>query len=134
METKPFSQDLHDANDPEARDVVIKALERRGIEAHENPDIYGIDLLSDFRSYEVEVKKAWSGTEFPFQTVHISARKLKFAEPGNRFVMLNAEMTHALVFKGEDVRDARVITKSTIYTENEKFIELPIERAVRVKL
>lgn len=131
---KPFSADLFSANDAAAKEKVIWALLKRGIIARENPDRYGVDLVSNGNSYEVEVKHNWTGIKFPFQTIHIAARKLKFALEGVRFVILNKPLTWAIVIHGEVVSASPIIKKDTSLTEGEDFISVPTEKAAFVKL
>jgi hypothetical protein len=133
---KPFSPDLHEANDAAAKDALIKALLKRGILARENPDPYGIDILAVNKEmgYEVEVKHNWTGIKFPFQTVHIAARKLKFAKALMRFVILNKPLTWAIVIKGETAKESPIIKKDTTLTEGEDFISVPTEKAIFIRL
>lgn len=128
--SKPFSQDLYNQDD-HAKLKVITWLEAHGITAWVNPDQYGIDLLGTGPrgnyQIEVEVKHNWSGPEFPFATVHFSARKDKFASDdlNNFFVMLNDEQTHALIVPGRALVSGKRVTKATKYTQAEDFIEIP---------
>jgi hypothetical protein len=134
MGYKPFSKELYDKND-DAKHLVIKWLRANGISAWVNPDDYGIDLLSDEnKSYEVEVKHNWRGSKFPFGNVHFPLRKMKFANANSTFVMLNHERTHAFLVSGESFLNSPVITKSTIYTKNEKFVEVDVSNCEMVEL
>ena len=127
---KPFSLELYADND-NAKELVIKWLESKGCTAWVNPDQYGIDLLfknpeGDYYSCEVEVKHNWKGAKFPFKTMHISARKLKFATDNSIFVILNSERSHLIMLHGDDLRKAPIVRKDTIYTEGEYFIEIEV--------
>jgi hypothetical protein len=134
---KPFDQDLFDADD-NAKHQAIEYLETQGLIMRVNPDPYGIDLIGELdgeaRSYEIEVKRSWSGDQFQFHTVHIAARKIKFAKPEARFLMFNLERTHAFLITGDDVARSPVITKSTKYTEAEDFISVPLSRVTMIDL
>jgi hypothetical protein len=128
---KPFSLELYADND-NAKELVIKWLESKGCTAWVNPDQYGIDLLfknpeGDYYSCEVEVKHNWKGAKFPFKTMHISARKLKFATDNSIFVILNSERSHLIMLHGDDLRKAPIVRKDTIYTEGEYFIEIEVD-------
>jgi hypothetical protein len=125
MITKPFSPELYDTND-DAKELVIAWLGLNGIEAWVNPDQYGIDLLSKDVQYEVEVKHNWNGDTFPFDTVHLPNRKMKFANDLSLFVMLNHERTHAMLISGAKVKQSEVLTKDTIYTKDEQFIVVDV--------
>lgn len=127
---KPFSLDLYDKND-NAKELIIKLLHNKGFKAWINPDKYGIDVIAQRENnpyiyYEVEVKHNWVGAVFPFNTIHIPARKLKFANYRCRFIVLNAERTHMIVVPGVKLLKSPVITKSTIYTQNEQFVEVTL--------
>ena len=127
---KPFSIDLYDKND-DAKELVIKLLTSKGFKAWVNPDTYGIDIICQYADnpytyHEVEVKHNWKGESFPFKTVHIPTRKLKFANARSYFVMLNHERSHMLVIPGIQLLNSPVITKSTIYTNDEEFVEVTL--------
>jgi hypothetical protein len=134
MSYKPFSTSLYATNDS-AKELVIDWLKRQNIDAWVNPDQYGIDVLSkdEFgveHSWEVEVKHNWRGPRFPFNSVHFSGRKKKFIKDPSSvsFVMLNSGRTHLLVVKGQDLASADTVSKDTIYTSNEQFIEIPVTK------
>lgn len=135
---KPFDQTLYADNDP-AKDYIVDWLTSKGYTAQVNPDQYGIDLLTSRNrrqsGIEVEVKHNWQGYLFPYRTVHISARKLKFFQDDNNFLlMLNDDWSSALSFTAEAIRNAPLITKDTIYTKAEQFIELPIRGATHYQI
>lgn len=131
MAGKPFSQRLY-ANDDNAKDQFVEYLRHKDYEAWINPDRYGIDVLAhkDGKDYkfEVEVKHNWKGATFQYDTLHYSDRKRKFLdEPENTsFVTFNDDRTHALIVPGTVLAEAPTITKNTIYTKDEKFIEVSI--------
>lgn len=131
--TKPFSRTLYKAND-NAKLLVIKWLDLEGYTAHVNPDDYGIDLLATHKEskkeigVEVEVKHNWVGDKFPFSNVHIPYRKLKFANSGTFFAMLNSDRTSILTVRGSVVASSPVVIKDTKYTNTEKFFEVDINK------
>ena len=130
LKIKPFNVDLYNTND-DAKELVIQVLQSKGYRAWVNPDIYGIDIICQYANdpytyHEVEVKHNWKGESFPFPTIHFPLRKLKFANARSYFVMLNHERTHMLIIPGIQLLKSPVITKSTIYTNDEKFIEVKI--------
>lgn len=134
--SKPFSADLHTANDAAAKERLIRSLKWQGIDAIENPDPYGVDIIATNKamSYEVEVKHNWEAGEFPFDSVHIPARKLKFLDRPVKFVILSSNKNWAIVIDGEVVRASRVIQKDTKFTKGESFIEVPTQKAALVSL
>lgn len=133
--SKPFDQTLYDADDS-AKHLVIKWLRSRNFVAFVNPDDYGIDLLARYNdmdyAFEVEVKHNWRGFEFPYQTIHYSARKRKFVLPDIKtyFVTLNHERTRLLMVRSDDFMAGKLVNKDTIYTTSELFVEIPIDRVI----
>ena len=129
--SKPFDLELY-SQDDKAKLLVIDWMKSYGIETYVNPDQYGIDLLGTGPKgkyqIEVEVKHNWSGPTFPFDTVHFAGRKQKFVVNHERckFVMLNHDLTHALMVDGTILAAAKIVNKRTIYTASENFIEVPI--------
>jgi hypothetical protein len=135
---KPFDINLYNADD-NAKELVITWLEGYGYNMQVNPDQYGIDLIGTNTegqevAVEVEVKHHWTGSHFPFRTVHVSARKQKFVRPNAYLVMVNHERTHVLTLDYETLRDARLVTKPTIYTTDEQFLQVDVEMAKIRKL
>jgi len=131
MAKKPFSAELYN-NDDDAKDQFIEWLtDVKGYVAWVNPDDYGIDILAvknaEQFQFEVEVKHNWKGADFPFSTVHFSARKLKFATNPERtfFIMFNHERSHFLSVSGQTILESSIVIKDTMYTEDEEFIAVP---------
>lgn len=132
--SKPFSQALYDRDD-HAKEFVIDWLwERHGIRALVNPDKYGVDLVTDKYEIEVEVKHNWKGEKFPYQSIHFSARKLKFVKPTTVFFMLNDDWSYGLLVEWDAMEKAKTIRKDTIYTEQEKFLEVALSDCQFVKM
>ena len=105
LKIKKFDQQLHDKYDPPARKAVADWIEMKwGLQALDNPDIYGTDLIV-YRNglpvgfAEVEVRQ-WN-PYCPFETIHVPARKRKMLEtPKTLFFALTQDMTHAYWIKG----------------------------------
>lgn len=132
---KPFDPVLYNRDDDAKQDVINWVARHYGYQLYVNPDQYGIDLLcSNGWSFEVEVKHNWRGSKFPYQEVHFSARKLKFANRRSIFVMLNSSRSHALLVAGDVVKRSRVVRKATKYTVDEQFVEVPVRFAELVVL
>jgi hypothetical protein len=130
MAGKPFSRKLYN-DDDNAKDRVVEWLKKSDWDAWINPDQYGIDVLAyapngDSYAFEVEVKHNWKGPRFQYSTLHYSDRKRKFLTTPDtiKFITLNHERTHALIVPGPVLSVAPTIVKDTIYTNNEKFIEV----------
>ena len=128
---KPFDPELY-GRDDSAKLIIIAWLAEHGIEAEVNPDQYGIDLLAKGPKgnyqIEVEVKHNWLGGDFPFKTVHFAARKTKFVtdDPNCLFMMLSDSLTRVLVVSGQVLSSAKKVTKRTIYTEAEQFLQVDL--------
>jgi hypothetical protein len=137
--SKPFDSELY-KDDDSAKYDVLNWLESMGHIICVNPDEYGIDLLGvwgdEFTAWEVEVKHNWRGDVFPFDSVHYSVRKRKFVQPDvhTYFVTVNHERTMLLCIKGEDFMDGKLVQKSTIYTQDEWFVEVPIRKGIFMSL
>jgi hypothetical protein len=135
--TKPFSKKLY-AKDDNAKYQVVSWLERCKYKAWINPDTYGVDVLATKNKqnycFEVEVKHNWTSTDFPFTTVHFSGRKRKFIKPNTFFTMLNHERNRILIVDYETLKKALVVKKNTIYTSDERFIEVPFSACMVYKI
>ena len=137
--SKPFDRSLYDSDD-DAKHQVVDWFIKRGYRAWINPDDFGIDVLAegDGRklAIEVEVKHNWKGESFQYSTLHYSSRKLKFLNSTYEvfFMTLNHERTYALIVSEEELRNGKIVTKDTIYTQGETFIEIPINKCFLVQL
>jgi len=135
MTGKPFSSAQFDADDDAKNQVGKFVAQYWGMtNVRVNPNRYGIDLLADDdgtpTGIEVEVKHNWIGDDFPFATVHFSARKTKFLEecPQVYFAMLNHDRTTMIVLDGSHFTEAKLVCKHTKHTLNEWFLQIPLER------
>lgn len=133
MKTKPFSQELYNQND-NAKELAIKWFDSIGFKLIVNKDQYGIDLVGNKFMVEVEVKHNWKGKDFPFETVHIPGRKLKFANDKSIFFMFNHDKSYAMLIDGKLVSNSSVIIKDNIYLNKENFIEVNIKNCTIVRI
>jgi hypothetical protein len=137
---KPFSRELYDRDDAAKEFVIDYFTIRHGFKVYVNPDPYGIDLIVENErgifELEVEVKHNWKGSVFPYKTIHFAARKLKFAQnPENvSFIMLNDDWSCGLVIEGETFAQSPIIVKDTIYTQRERFVEIPFDKGTLLRL
>jgi len=92
---KPFSKSNHNANDGAGKKVVIDFLRSRGIDAMENPDDYGIDLM--VAKYEVERRTIYTD-KWPYKTVHVPERKEKFFKYNIYYVVVMHHETKTKTF------------------------------------
>ena len=123
---KEFNKESHAANDKPAKDVVISFLKSKGLDAMENPDKYGIDIVVP--RYEVERREIWID-EFPFKTVHIPARKEKFLKHSIVYAVVNKDFDKIMFCRSEVIRQYDLIeVPNKSVPEGEYFYDVPIEK------
>lgn len=131
MAYKPFNQYLHDAVDPPARIAVSKYVKMKwGLEARDNPNKYGVDLIV-FRSgeptgyIEVEVRQP---NLHQYETIHVAQRKEKLFQedlPTLLFV-LTGDLSHAWWVKSSVVKSSPLIeVPNTAVAKDEWFYDVP---------
>ena len=135
MNVKEFSQELYDADDQAKHLVIAYITQQWGFtNVRVNPNKYGIDLLALEAGrpvgIEVEVKHNWTGYPFPYENVHISARKTKFVgeQPETYFVMVSHDWSRMIACGAEAFDGAALVLKDTFLTHKELFIEIPLHR------
>ena len=123
---KQFNKESHAANDKPAKDLVINFLKSKGLDAMENPDKYGIDIVVP--RYEVERREIWID-EFPFKTVHIPARKEKFLKHSIVYVVVNKDFNKIMFCRSEVIRQYDLVEiPNKSVPEGEYFYDVPIEK------
>ncbi len=136
---KQFSKQLHTSYDSPARAAVLAYLESGGLYAVENDDRFGPDLVvyTGFRPkyyVEPEVKLSWlAGTEFPFTTVQVPARKSKFLQLGLpvEFWILREDLQYALVIPDHVLSAAPQMEVPNKYRETgEFFYQVPVDQCI----
>lgn len=109
MKTKPFSQEVHDACDPVAREAVIKFMANRwNLTAMPHPDKYKVDLVVENEFMvpvgyaEIEMRD-WESCPFP--TIHIPRRKRKLFDNDmpTMYFVVSKGLKKAMWCKGEDI-------------------------------
>ena len=105
---KPFSASNHNANDGAGKKVVINFLRKRGIDAIENPNDYGIDIMA--AKYEVERRTIYTD-QWPYSTVHVPERKEKFFHHNIYYVVVMHHETKTKTFDTLLFCDTDVIKK-----------------------
>ena len=116
-----------------AKHVIIQELQNTGWQdVHVNPDKYGPDLIATSGrngrkwTVEVEVKNNWDTGTFKYRTLHISARKLSWHNHYHMHITCNADWSAFLIVPPSALLAAKIVTKDTIYSRKELFIEIPI--------
>lgn len=101
---------------------------------------YDVDLLCFLDGLlvgyaEVERRHSWVD-EFPFQTVHVPARKAKFLSLDRPMVLFSvrADLKQALWCRGEDIKGSPVEVKANRYMPEEEFYVVPISKWTLVHL
>lgn len=131
MQTKQFSAYHHAKYDLPAKQAIIQHFQKLGWNIKENPDKLGIDLLATSPNgtnweIEVEVKRKWQTATFKYATLHIAGRKQKFIKPNAIHITINELFTHFVLVPNYVLANSKLITKNTIYTTEEEFIEISI--------
>jgi len=129
---KPFSIDQYDQDD-DAKHAVIALFLAWNCDVRVNHDHYGIDLIGrdlqtrEMFGVEVEVKHNWCGPTFPFDTVHYSARKMKYLYLPTQtyFCTVNTERTHCMILNLTGIEQCKLVRKQTNVTASEWFMEFP---------
>ena len=75
---------------------------------------------------EVERKRVWWGSTFPYRTVDVPYRKKH--TKSKLFIMFNKECDTAAITKTSNILSSEVITKNTTYTSNERFFSVPLDK------
>lgn len=139
-EYKRFDEALYNENDP-SKFIALEFLKRKGMEAIINPDKFGVDIIvNDKIGCEVEVKLGWETEVFPFDTLDLSERKQKFAiqyEKNNKplyFIIFNKLKNRALLVNRKSLKEERLITKKTKFTNNENFFRIPLKEVLLIKV
>jgi hypothetical protein len=98
MKSKVFDNRLHDENDLPARAVVKRFYAHLGIILQDNPDRYGVDLISDDGKVAVEVERrpVWNKNDFPFVEVNFLHRKVKFFEKAEYLIQEYAIVSESM--------------------------------------
>ena len=128
---KPFSQDLHNFYDAPARKAVSQWVKMKwGLDAKDNPNKYGVDLIC-FRSgvpvgaLEVEVREAALHLH---DSIHVGQRKAKLFQEGlpTLFFALTADLSHAYWVEAKTIENCPLIEVQNRYVaRGELFFDCP---------
>ena len=139
-EYKKFSQELCDENDRVAKDVAIDFLEWTGHYKLEIPldqqgekfkkQDFEVVLISKNRKVKVEVerKKVWTKVcqWQGWSTIDVPSRKKE--SESDLFIMVNSECNTIAVTTMKNVLSSKVSAKKTIYTNNENFFNVELNK------
>ncbi len=122
-ERKPFSRSLHKGNDPQSRRVVKEFFKKQGIPLDDNPNEFGVDLISPDGTLQVEVEHRlpWTEEEFPFAEINVPERKAKFLREGKcQYIILSRDFSRMGIVRGPDVQP--FITDDNLEHSPNKFV------------
>ena len=138
--TKKFDKELFNENDAKAKAVVTAfAKSEFNIDLVESPfGEYGVDFLmlqedahgkyDQLGFCEVEVCLGWSGGNWPYQTLNIPIRKLKFVQEKCQFVLVSKDMGSIACVSGETLLNCKMIAKKNRFnSEPELFFDIKLE-------
>jgi len=138
---KPFEQDLHDKFDPSGKTAVINFLVNKGIEAVENPDKYGIDILvlrdgEIIGSAEVEVRNYnhQDKSICPYNTIHVPVRKEKFRSSSSLFFSVTPDLEHAYVIVSSEIDGDKKEVPNCKVANGEYFYDIPKDKFKYIRL
>lgn len=134
--TKQFDQNLHDTYDQEGREIVKKYIHDKHphLTVKDNPDQYAVDLCiyknNTLAGYaEVEIRTNWKTEHFPYNTLHVPARKTKLLNNTlpTLFFSINEHMTHMYYCKAQTVLNAPLVNVPNKYVPDggEHFYNIP---------
>jgi len=114
-------------------------MQIRGYEIWENPNPYGQDLIAEGSKgkfyVECEVKTVWKGEDFPFDSVQLPERKKKFFDKPTLFFVWNNELSTALLFKSNDIKDLTPVEVRNKYVASgEMFYQIPLTLTGKVRM
>ena len=140
--SKRFNKSLHQGNDPKSRKIVREYLERNGVIVKDHPNKYGIDLISDDGTLQLELehRNSWTEEEFNYDTINVPERKAKFLKDGIvHYVILSRDYSAIGIILGEVIKpyivDDNLVMNSNKYVrENEFFYKIPKEKFIWIKL
>ena len=137
---KAFSQELHDIYDAPARRAVANWVKMKwGLDARDNPNKFGVDLIC-FRSdspvgaLEVEVRQ--EGFD-QYGSIHVAHRKAKLFQEGlpTLFFALAQDLSYAYWVKADLIKDCPLIEVKNFYVpKGELFYDCPISIFKRAEL
>lgn len=140
--SKRFSPSLHQGNDPKSRQVVRDFLARYGLVVKDNPNRYGVDLISDdgLLQIEVEHRLPWVDEEFPYNEINVPERKAKFLKDGDvQYIILSRAFDRLGIIMGKVIKpfivdDNLVANPNKYVRDGEFFYKVPKEAFRWVKV
>ena len=126
---KPFNKAAHASNDAIGKQTVLKLLKSMDVEAEENSNPYGVDILlkKGIGSYEVERRSIWV-EDWPFATVHIPERKTKFLIPEMTYAVVNKDCDKVMLCSSETIlKYEQLEVPNKAVATGEYFYDVPLK-------
>ena len=128
---KAFSKELYNRHDVAAKETVKSLLKQTGYTVINEDEAYGdwdfvVEREGKPYTVEVEWKDAWKTLAFPYSTLHVCHRKR--TSKADLFFQVSANHRAIAGCPMETVLRSPVIRKDTIYTKNEPFFSVPVEK------
>ena len=124
--------------DGPAKALGIMFWKKLGYDCRENPEECGVDLIVEGKGRkflcEVEIRDSWTTTDFPWDTLLLPLRKMKFAEQDCVFLIINRAKTHAMYVHSRNVRAADVVSTPNKVDPYERSISIPVSTTTLVPL
>lgn len=132
---KPFSKSLFNGHDPKSRTIVKDYLAKNQIMVNDNPNKFGVDLISEDGTLKIEVehRTVWKEEEFPFALINVPERKGKFfTEECVSYAILSENYSHIGMISGKELKkyivDENLAENRNKYVrEGEYFYKIPKE-------
>lgn len=120
---KKFDKELFESHDPRCRKVVKDYLAKNNIFVDDNPNKYGVDLLSEDESVQIEIEHriSWTKDEFPYNEINVPERKAKFFSDGKvSYVIISNDYSHMGIITGNKIK--KYINKQNLKESSNRFI------------
>lgn len=142
--TKQFDQHLHDTYDQKGREIVKNYIHAKHphLIVKDNPDQYAVDLCiyknNTLAGYaEVEIRTNWTTEHFPYNTLHVPARKTKLLNNTlpTLFFSINQPLTHMYYCKAQTILNSPLINLPNKYVPNggEHFYNIPTNKLTKTQ-
>ena len=127
---KPFCRDLYNKYDGLGINVSMSFLMQQGYKMQNNDEAfkshdYIVEKGNKLYKIEVEVARSWVGLNFPYKAMTVPYRKRE--SKADFFFQINNVGTALICCPMKQILNSIVITKDTVYTQQEKFFSIPIE-------
>ncbi len=130
---KPFSPDQHQQDDSPAKIVIARYLVEKWKVNVQEGEKYDADLVcirdgEVVGFVEVERRHNWTGV-FPFQTVHVPARKEKFfrLDKPTMLFSVRSDLQQAMWCSGKTILECPIKMLDNKHCENEDFFVVPLD-------